>query len=128
MAYKSINHAEHNKSVCDHLIENTEFHDWVITTAFYAAIHFLRHYLFPLEEGGKTFNTFDDYCGSNKIYRNKHSQMRKLVEEHAHHTIASTYNQMLDICWSARYSQYKFSAEIAGLARRRLNHIENNCK
>ena len=51
--------------------------------------------------------------------------MRKLIEEKCDVSIASTYNQMLDISFSARYNRYKYGNKIAKLAQKRLNAIKN---
>lgn len=40
-------HGEHNEEVCDLLALNQKFSDWTITTAFYAALHFVSYKIFP---------------------------------------------------------------------------------
>lgn len=82
------NHALHNEAVCDYLELREEFADWIITTAFYAALQFLSYKIFPFEvpaiEGKKTrIDTIDDfylYRNSNKL--SKHELLADLVEKH----------------------------------------------
>lgn len=47
--YTNLDHATHNEEVCSHLDDNTKYSDWIITTAFYSAMHFMKHKIFPLK-------------------------------------------------------------------------------
>ena len=123
MNYTSLKHAEHNENTCNYLASDKNMHnDWVITTAFYAALHYLRHKIFP-----SIINvaTFEDYCTQESIYGKKHKVMRNLVEDNCSDDIAAAYNQMLDISFTARYSKYKYGSKIAKLAQKRLISIKN---
>lgn len=126
--YNSLKHASHNENACTHLTD-TGYNDWIITTAFYSSMHYLRHRIFPIDVKKDnqiiSVKTFDDYCVSNDQTGRKHNTMRKLVEEHCPSDIASAYNQMLDTSWTARYSHYQFSHKVAQLAKRRLVAIKN---
>lgn len=130
MDYNSLNHAKHNESVCEHLFDKTKYSDWIITTSFYSAMHYVRHALFPYKivKDGKEIicNSFDEYCLAINQPGKKHNALRKLVEENCPIDIASAYNQMLDSSWTARYSQYKFSEKIANLAKKRLVVVKNH--
>lgn len=132
MGYSSLDHAKHNESTCNYLAKANKHDDWVITTAFYSAMHYLRHKLFPLtiQQGRKktTLASFEDYCTHQNLHGKKHKVMRTLVEENCDSSIAATYNQMLDISWTARYSKYRFSKKISSLAQKRLVAIRNYCK
>ncbi|MBU0488411.1 MAG: hypothetical protein KKD31_10735 [Bacteroidetes bacterium] len=75
--------------------------DWVITTAFYSALHFVRHILFPIEvetKNGKAkyndFETFYRSCNHQRL--NKHRFLSDTLEQY-HPSISSDYNQLLDI-------------------------------
>lgn len=129
MVYTSLDHAEHNESTCDFLATATDKHnDWIITTAFYSSMHYLRHKVFPLEiiksTGKITVSSFEEYCTEKGIYGQKHKVMRKLIEDNCDLSIASTYNQMLDLSFTARYNKYKYGKKIARLAQKRLNAIK----
>lgn len=130
--YNSLCHAEHNAKICRHLFDGEEFTDWVITTAFYSSMHYLRHKIFPLEiikDGRKiTVNDFEEYCIESNIKGKRHSEMRKLVENQCEGRVSSKYNQMLDLSWTARYSKYRFSRKAAETAMKRLGEIEQYAK
>ncbi|MDA3839429.1 MAG: hypothetical protein PF574_10670 [Candidatus Delongbacteria bacterium] len=128
---KSLDHANHNSEVCGHLYSNTIYHDWVITTAFYSSLHFILHKVFPLDiEVNKidvTFESFETYFSFfKKKYRNKHTAITSLVETH-HLNIAVDYNQLKDLCWSARYNDYNYGKEFSKQATVLLSTIEAYC-
>jgi len=129
MGSESLQHAIHNESACDYLMEKGNLQDWVITTSFYSALHYLRYRIFPIQItiNGKNqkIEDFESYCISQKIYGKKHNTMRKLVEEFCSEDISAAYNQMLDLSWTARYNKYKFSSKMDKLSRRRLTVIAN---
>ncbi len=121
--YTSLQHAQHNEETCSYLAKDGHKHnDWVITTAFYASMHYLRHNIFPNKVAAFSF---EEYCTKENIYGQKHKVMRKLVEQNCEDAIAATYNQMLDISFTARYSNYKYSNKISKLAQKRLIAIRN---
>jgi hypothetical protein len=54
---ESFAHGEHNEKACDLLALNQGFPDWVITTAFYASLHFVTSKIFPFDYTVKTGTT-----------------------------------------------------------------------
>lgn len=107
----SIDHANHNCETHALLLSNPGHEDWVITVAFYAALHFLRHKIFPLEVviGETTYNcgTFDEYYGILKKPKpGKHGAMRNLVELKSPIEVSTAYNQLMDLCFTSRYNSY----------------------
>ncbi len=128
-SYTSQQHAEHNFEVCQFLNDKTDYSDWIITTSFYSAIHYLRHFIFPLKfvhnRQDYTAENFDEYCRITGNNRKKHKVMRTLVEEECKMDIAAAYNNLMDVCFTARYTRYQFSKKTAQLAVRRLNVIRN---
>lgn len=52
----SLDHAKHNERVCNYLGKNADFGDWVITTSFYAAMHYVRHLIVPIKIDEITYN------------------------------------------------------------------------
>ncbi len=78
----SLNHAIHNKEVCVHLSKESRYSDWVITTAFYSAVHFVEHKIFPIkgfkskriEYDFTSFNGYYDFYSNNKVGKiNQHN-------------------------------------------------------
>jgi hypothetical protein len=57
-----LTHALHNETVCNYLFADARFSDWVITAAFYSALHFVHHELFPGTFDGLRHNSFEAYC------------------------------------------------------------------
>lgn len=125
-------HGEHNESLSDHLLENTpgKFNDWVVTTSFYACIHFVEHKLFPSKIDGDEFKCFEDYCDHqhNKIKNSlsKHSLKAALVKKRIP-GINSQYRWLKEACMNSRYTQYKVSDEKAKTSNQIMKIIKGAC-
>ncbi len=130
----SLNHAIHNKEVCEYLSEKPEYGDWVITTAFYSAIHFVDYKIFPitLELKGITydfinFNGYYDFYSNNKEGKiNQHKARTDLVEAYLPN-IAPQFGKLKDLCHSARYVDYNFDDDVATNAKQCLEEINEHC-
>lgn len=131
----SLNHAIHNKAVCEYLSKELEHSDWVITTAFYSAIHFVEHKIFPirgLQSKGITydftsFNGYYDFYSSNKEGKiSQHKARADLVEAYLPE-IAPQFNELKDLCHNARYVDYEFDDDVAQKAKESLEKIEKYC-
>src|SRR5690348_4477874 len=87
MKSNPLDHARHNERVCNFLDGPKDQPDWVVTTAFYSALHYVRHWIFPFEmeilpNKKQIFNSFDDYYQHyHSLYpsTNKHETLKKLV-------------------------------------------------
>lgn len=132
-----IDHANHNYKLCQLLNErHPNFGDWVITTGHYAAIHFVTHKLFPgmYKVGGmdKNFGNFDDYYiahkGHNRTFPHlsPHTVRAKLVNEHLIE-IRHEYKELKDLCWTARYKNYKPKIDSIRIAIEAINAIKSFC-
>ena len=119
-------HAEHNEKACDFLLESKLYFDWVVTTAFYSALHFVQHEIFPIEIDSKDYDSFDDYFASNTkgSLKNisKHEATVNLVKLHIYSAYPS-YKWLYDSCMSARYKNYNVSEQSAIKARERLTQL-----
>ncbi len=127
-------HAEHNEAVCIelHAAPNL-YNDWVVTTAFYSALHFVRHKVFPHKEtiNGKPVNfvELDNYFDAKKKSGwkgSKHSLLAQLVAKKAA-PIHPDYKRLLDWSMTARYTNYKTSLALADNAVVRLAKIKAHC-
>ena len=120
-------HAEHNERVCDYLLASEgKYNDWVVTTAFYSALHYVQHEIFPLDIGGVEYLNFDDYYGKNfRAARNtnKHVETINLVKVHFSLGL-SNYKFLHDACMNARYKNYVVSPEYADTCRKRLTQLK----
>ena len=128
---KRRNHALRNEQACHYLHKSGGFPDWVITTAFYSALQFIKYKIFPLKIDENTFNNLDayrDYMVTN--YDNhgtsSHSILRKLLNKQFK-KIAAPYNELYDACQNARYVEYDVSPEEVELALKNLAEIKKFC-
>ncbi len=124
------NHALHNEKVCQYLAQSGEFPDWVITTAFYTALHFVKYKIFPLLlDNGKRYSSLDDYrrkIGYQQHGSSAHSILRKLLNQRFKN-IAAPYNELYDSCQNARYTDYDISSEEVTFALDNLAEIKKYC-
>ncbi len=127
----NLEYALHNEKTCKYLDRKPDFADWVITTAFYSALHFVRFKIFPvtIQKNNKNIEIpdFESYYRiNNPLNLSKHALLSSLVEEF-HAEIANDYNKLRDISWSARYNNYKYSRDISNVAKKRLDKIKSYC-
>lgn len=120
-------HGEHNFKVCKHLelTHEIECNDWVVTTAFYAAIHFLDSKLFPCTYESETFQNIDEAHRSlrkTSKHQTRGFLIKKKLTEHA-----GEYEFLLETCHSARYRNYKIQNEISSRAVRVVSAIRQTC-
>lgn len=114
MSKSDLQHAEHNEAVFRHLLSDHSFADWIVTTAFYSALHYVDAKIFPIKYSEKGINfTVEDmesYAVSalNKYGTDKHVCRLKLVESKLKE-IAVEFNWLYSTCKTARYSNYQFS-------------------
>lgn len=125
-------HAEHNEKVCDLLIKDGGCHDWVVTTAFYSALHFVQHEIFPLDVKGKTYISFEKYYNEHffgiKNKPSKHTATINLVYSSLGSSPGFLYKWLHDTCRTARYNNYKVHPSIAQLAKDRLSSLKSDLK
>lgn len=125
-----LQHAEHNEKLCKHLMHINSFPDWVVTTAFYSALHFIEHKLFPLGVGDKSYSTFNQYYLSEvqntDNEKSKHEAKIDLVHNHLN-AAHPHYRQLFDLCMTARYRNYKVDPLEAKMAQQRLEIIKTYC-
>lgn len=130
----SLNHARHNKEACDFLRESKKFNDWVVTTAYYSALHYAHCELFPLQcespSSGrvKTYNSFDEiYHERSNKGTSKHGFLLELTEEHIPE-ISDEFRTLKELCWTARYSNYNVSEQISDACFESLEVISEYCE
>lgn len=124
-------HAEHNESACDFLLGSGKFQDWVVTTAFYSALHFVHYEIFPLEEDGEDYPNFDIYCykmsKTRKKFKTKHHLTKELVSTYIPNA-NGYYRWLFDNCMNSMYKSYKVSENEAQRARDFLSKLKNELK
>lgn len=123
-------HSIHNEKVCDLLLKDGNYNDWVVTAAFYSALHLVLHQIFPLKIGKIDYNNFNRYYFNVvKKYSNsksKHQAIKDLVVNNLNEC-SNSYRWLFDNCMSARYNNYKVSKPLAIKARNELDKIKSIC-
>jgi len=120
-------HALHNEELCDFLLNNGKYNDWVITTAFYSALNFVKHEMFPLNLPGiGKYEDFESYYKKHGHNQDKHDSLKDLVSRNMQ--CGGAYRWLLDNCKTARYNDYKISADNAKKARSLLEAVKSHCK
>lgn len=124
MVTDHINQAKHNEKVCNHLSSKETYSDWVITTAFYSAIHYVRCLMIPCNIDGTEYNCFDSLFSKFKqSSEGRHGfQARYVLVNYPE--IDSDYRILLDMSNNARYINYQYSREQAKVAKESLRTIK----
>lgn len=130
----SRSHAKHNKEACKFIKDSENFNDWVITTAYYSALHFMQTELFPgTYESPRTgemknYSSFDRYYKETSGYT-KHGLLLELVEDYVDdEDVIDGFTSLKELCWTARYTTYCYSTEIANECFSNLELIEEFCE
>lgn len=130
----SRNHAKHNKTACKFIKDSELFNDWVITTAYYSALHFMQSELFPGQFENptngkiKTYTSFDKYFNDTKGFT-KHGLLLNLVEQTVDdEDVIDGFTSLKELCWTARYTTYCYSKNIASECYKNLELIEEYCE
>lgn len=120
----SKSQAEHNEKACALLLQDGNFNDWVVTTAFYSALHYVGHQLFPIKIAAVTYNTFNEYYDQvgQSLNISKHRAKCNLVTSNL--TCGSEYRWLMDECMNARYVDYEVDNDTAKMANTCLKRIK----
>lgn len=119
-------HALHNEELCNFLLPTKKYNDWVITTAFYSALNFVKHQIFPFDTKGKgKYDTFEQWYKVHGKDRDKHEALSYLVAGNT--GAGKPYKWLLDACKGARYVDYMVSDELASKSKRMLDAVKSHC-
>lgn len=124
-------HGEHNESLCDYLLVSpVKYNDWVVTTAFYACIHFVEHKLFPASYKGRDFQSFNEYCdfqhNENDSKLSRHALKADLVNKYIP-AVSHQYRQLKDACMNSRYTDYNVTDNKATSCNQIMKVIKSKC-
>lgn len=124
-----LDHGQHNKRVCDklNLLTDVKCNDWIVTTAFYSAVHFFDHLLFDFKLNDDT--TFKNLDEAHKHFRSqsKH-QTRGILISRKHNALYKDYFFLQNECFNARYKNYDVHDNIAKKAIAKLERIIPICE
>ena len=123
----SLNHANHNYSACNYMTKKQEYCDWIITIAFYSAVHFVRHKLLPYQDMGTTYNTFDSLFKTKKeIGEGRHGFQLRYVKDEIPE-ISFEYARLHEWSTNARYINYNYGRDDSKKAKEYLDKIKETC-
>ena len=123
----SLTHAQHNEALCLELHVDGRWNDWVVTTAFYSAMHYVQERLFPLKVKDTEYKDFDDYYSRRTDgSRSQHEARRNLVHVHLHKAYGA-HRWLHGTCRTARYYKYQTTKELADQAVLKLNVVKSLC-
>lgn len=117
---------ERNKELSETLLNGKKFYDWVVTTAFYASIHFLEDHVFPTEINGITCSEISAAKQAYKL-EGRHAAREKLVFDKINYQVGSKYKWLDDNSRNSRYKTYKINQAIASKAKEYLDFIYKHC-
>jgi hypothetical protein len=125
---KKREHALRNFDLCNKLLSEGKYNDWVITTAFYSAVQFVEYAVFPLVLKQIEYSDFDEYYEdySNNGFPNKHAIRKRLVSDQVP-KIRTHYRDLFDDCHTARYYCYNTSPSKAIEAKKTIEFIKSEC-
>lgn len=120
----SLDHANHNVRVCNYLGKKEDYGDWVITSAFYSAVHFVRHLILPCKIGDTKYTDFDALCKDHKnMGEGRHGFQRSYVQIH-YPEIDFEYSKLHDMAVISRYRRYNYTREQANTAKGYMQTIK----
>ena len=120
-------HGEHNKILCDKLYSEKTHNDWVITTAFYSAIHFIDHKIFPFDFKGNKINNIGDAHKNNSLRKESRHETRRFLVSLQLPSQVANYKYLKDNCMHARYIDYRVEDAMADRAKECLESLMAEC-
>lgn len=123
-------HAERNEKLNDQLIAENIYKDWIVTTAFYTAIHYVEHKLFqtPFHFLGTEVKNLDEAHRAipYQSRRSRHETRGNLVKLRLA-KVQVQYDFLRKQSQNARYVDYNVKPALATEAKNCLNAIKSAC-
>ncbi len=122
-------HWKHNYELCEFLLNNGVCFDWVITTAFYSALHLVKESIFPYKIDSSNYDTFNNYYleyFSKRLKPSKHQALINLVKKEFEEDAHSLYRSLYDMCMTSRYEDYIVSEAKARYAKSNLDQFKES--
>jgi hypothetical protein len=106
-----LSQAQHNEQLANKLIQEPPYHDWAITAAFYASIHYIECWLFEQKE--KHTETSIPVGDDGKFQYTPHAWREKIVERKLNKNAFKSFRKLRESSETARYlSLYRISSGI----------------
>jgi len=117
---------ERNKTLSDELLRGNTYFDWVITTAFYSAIHFVEDHILPQKINDTTCEHISEVKTVYKM-EGRHAARERLVFSFTNPEVGARYKWLDDKSRNARYKTYKVQNTEAQKAKEYLTYIYKFC-
>lgn len=117
---------ERNQTLSNLLLEGKLYYDWVVTTAFYSAIHFVEDFALPTEINGRNCDDIADVKNAFQT-EGRHAARERLVFAKIDSYVGVRYKWLDDHSRNARYKTYKAQPAEALKAQEYLNYIYKHC-
>ena len=117
---------ERNQALSNDLLAGKVYYDWVVTTAFYSAIHFVEDFALPAEINGRQCADIADVKNAYKT-EGRHAARERLVFGQINSFVGARYKWLDDHSRNARYKTYKAQSSEALKAQEYLNFIHKHC-
>jgi len=129
---KHLDQAKHNEEVCNHLNNYPSFSDWIITTAFYAATHYIRYKILPYkitDAAGKDIEyiDFETLYNSERLPHMGRHEFTHYFLTKKHSKIADDFKILKGLSNNARYLNYQMGSQNSNNARVLLRAIKAYC-
>ena len=120
-------HAERNEQLNDKLIAENIYKDWIVTTAFYSAIHYAEYRIFSASRifFGKTVRNLEEahFAIPYQNRKSRHETRGALVKIYLYN-VQVQYDFLRKQSQTARYIDYRVSQSLATQAKGCLNKIK----
>lgn len=123
---KKKEHGIRNQKLSDKLLDGKFYYDWVITTAFYSAIHFVEDTILPCKVGSKNCKNINDVKNAYRM-NGRHASRERLVFEKLSIDVGVKYKWLDDKSRYSRYTTFKITTTEAVKAQQYLKDIYNAC-
>jgi hypothetical protein len=126
-------HGEHNEEVCNLLNTEKKYRDWIITTAFYASLHFISCKIFPFEHPIKDsqpirINTIEEWQRFRNYTSNKRHDLLAELASRFCSDVSEKYDWLLSTAKTSRYHQFQYDVQISDLAVSYMKAIKKSCQ
>lgn len=123
---KKKEYGDRNRALSQELFEGKKYFDWVITTAFYAAIHFVEDKILPCKISAIECKNIGDVRSAYKM-NGRHSSRERLVFDNLPSSTAARYKWLDDKSRYSRYTTFKVTSAEADKAQQYLKEIYKVC-
>lgn len=121
-----FDHGERNIKLSQDLRSGNVYYDWSVTTAFYSAIQFVEHKIFPINLSGVECNNLAEAKKKLK-FEGRHKTREYLVGKELGYSLGAKYKWLEDKSRNARYVSFKITVAEAEKAIQFCNEIKDAC-